>query len=87
MARKDITDLQVCQAVAAFWKGHDQGLDQNPCTAARLMAITCQPEKVCYSAVQRAIHHGYLQPGVSLRTAYLSAAGRALLAEESAHKP
>lgn len=44
-----------------------------------LAASTGQPEKVCYRAMERAERRGLIEYGVSLRTGWLTEAGKALL--------
>ena len=44
-----------------------------------LAARTGQPEKVCYRAMERAERRGLIEYGVSLRTGWLTEAGKALL--------
>lgn len=48
---------------------------------------TSAPEKVIYAAMQREDDRGYLEWGASLRTAWLSAAGVAQLAELRQNAP
>lgn len=75
MAMKDISDLQVCLAVQAF-RARDLEL---PWPYEALAVETGQPEKVCYRAMERADRRGYLEYGVSLRTAWLTAKGEELV--------
>lgn len=75
MAMKDITDRQVCLAVKAF-RDRDLGL---PWPYEALAIETGQPEKVCYRAMERANQRGLLDYGVSLRTAWLTEKGEALI--------
>lgn len=75
MGTKDITDLDVCRAVADFRAGGLEGR----WPYELLAQWTGQPEKVCYRAMERAERRGLLEYGVSLRTAWLTDAGRALL--------
>lgn len=82
MATKDITDLQIVRAVQAF---RDRDLEL-PWPYEALSMETGQPEKVCYRAMERAERRGYLECGVSLRTAWLTEKGAALL-RASAHDP
>jgi len=70
MATKDITDAQVVRAVAKSKDGS--------CPLAILEAETSQPEKVCFRAMERAHRRGYLDYGVSLRTAWLTESGAEL---------
>lgn len=99
MARKDITDLMVCQAVAAYrsalgecptilrlgsWRGRilmPSGPPRPAFPHVALAAQTGEPEKVCFRAMERAEARGLIECGVSLRTAWLTDAGEALLAQ------
>jgi hypothetical protein len=76
MAVKDITDLQVCRAVQAF---RDRNLEL-PWPYEALAAETGECEKVCFRAMERCERRGYLEYGVSLRTAWLTEKGMKLLA-------
>lgn len=71
----DITDLMVVKAVAAWLADRD-----GPFPYEQLSAETGAPEKVCYRACERADGRGYLDYGVSLRTAWLTDKGKELLA-------
>ena len=77
MSTKDISDIEVIRAVIAsknvtgVWPYHV------------LMGRTKEPEKVCLAAMERAVNRGYLEYGVSLRSAWVSSAGLALLKQES----
>ncbi len=77
MATKDITDLQVCLAVETcrLNKFREWPYDL-------LAEQTGQHTKVCYRAMQRAAKRGYLDYGVSLRTAWLTNKGLELLKEK-----
>lgn len=77
MSTKDITDLQVCLAVKAF---HERDLDL-PWPYEALAGETGQAEKVCFHAMRRADRRGYLDYGVSLRTAWLTEKGEQLVAQ------
>ena len=77
MAMKDITGLQVVQAQQR-WRDNDHG----PWAYEILQVETGQPEKVCYKCMERAADRGLLEYGVSLRTAWLTDKGEALLAGE-----
>lgn len=74
MATKDISDKQVCEAVK-FSKENDF----TPWPYEILAKVTGQPEKVCCRAIERACDRGYLDYGVSLRTAWLTDKGESLL--------
>lgn len=80
MATKDISDIQVCAAVERYQKDHSLWPYE------LLAKCTGQPEKVCFRAMERAYRHGLLEYGVSLRTAWLTEAGLALLKGDSGHR-
>lgn len=74
MARKDITDVQVVAACAAasaarhfFW-AHDV-----------LATLSGECVKVCFRAMERASDRGLIDWGTSIRTAWPTDAGTALL--------
>ena len=75
MARKDVTDLMVCQAA----KDRESGFVGLFLTDI-LMMRTGQPRKVVMAAIMRAYDRDLLIVGVSFRTARLSDKGRELLA-------
>jgi hypothetical protein len=75
MATKDITDEQVCRAVADA-----RACDFTAWPYDLLADRTGQPPKVCFRAMERAYGRGLLEVGVSLRTAWLTPAGEALIA-------
>lgn len=75
MATKDVSDLQVVQAHAKY---HAEPLGRWPYEL--LAEWTGQVEKVCFRAMERASDRGLLEYGVSLRTAWLTQKGKALLA-------
>lgn len=79
MATKDITDTQVVKAATVHWAIYKAGVKNGPSTAAILSGMTGQPEKVCWRAVERAIRHGYLEHGVSLRSSWVTEKGKALV--------
>lgn len=97
MARKHISDRQVCRAVQAYQDaikalgpvplGYVFGAF--PCASKSLplfpheaLAVeTGQPEKVCYRALERACDRGLIEYGTSLRTGWLTKAGLDLLEE------
>ena len=67
MATKDISDQQVCEA---YRDGEPLGVE------TMLFMRTGQPEKVCRSAIKRAHRRGLIEYGVSLRSGWLTDAGR-----------
>lgn len=94
MATKDISDVEVLRAVADFRASEEMDRPVNPRQIfgmakpeketrwpyVLLMERTGQPMKVCYRAMERADDRGLLEYGVSLRTAWITEKGRALLA-------
>jgi hypothetical protein len=77
MKRSDITDVQVVQAALAL---HAEPSHRDaPFIDARLMEATGAPIKVVYAAMERAESRGLIECGVSLRTAWVTDEGRALL--------
>jgi len=77
--RSDITDLQVVQAAAEY-----QADPYNrPFISDALVASTGAPIKVVYVAMERAEARGLIECGVSLRTAWPTDEGRALLSTPS----
>jgi hypothetical protein len=96
MAMKDISDAQVCRAVQAYQDAMRPhmlksgpfglfGVEQDPTPPfpyEALAAETGQAEKVCYRAMERAYDRGLIECGVSLRTGWLTPAGRALVEEK-----
>jgi hypothetical protein len=79
MSRKDVTDRAVCLAYA---ERNADGLNPGPHIYERLAASTGQCEKVCYRAMERACDHGLIEYGVSLRSGWLTDAGKALCTPE-----
>jgi len=77
MATKDISDLQVLQAVQRSMQ-HGPG-EEHHCHVI-LAATTGQPGKVAWRALERANGRGLIDYGVGLQCAFLTDAGRALLA-------
>lgn len=74
MAVKDISDEQVCRA---YRDAREGGFSRWPYDL--LEEWTGQPMKVCYRAMERAYRHELVEVGVSLRAAWLTDAGKALL--------
>ena len=73
MARKDVTDKMVCDAVL------DAAAQRYSNWPYELLSMrTGEPEKVCFRAMERAFDHGLLEYGVSLRTAWLTESGEEL---------
>lgn len=92
MATKHVTDKMVCEAVAEYQRELDAELAalspgtifglravQTEWPYDKLMRRTGECMKVCYRAMERACDRGYLEYGVSLRTAWLTDKGKALL--------
>lgn len=76
MARKDISDREVVQAAQAFTKDN-----REPCVFVneRLHNETGEPLKVCQSAMSRASNRGYIDYGVSIRSAWPTEEGLQLI--------
>ena len=84
MSRKDVSDELVCLAHAEFQKITRDSIGPEPLWPYVLLSQwTGEPEKVCYRAMERACENGYLDYGVSLRTAWLTEAGEALIAKDN----
>lgn len=95
MARKDISDRQVCQAyeqrrvamidwaddaITALSKiERGEALPTAPWPYETLMRDTGQCFKVCYRAMERAYDHGLIEYGTSLRSGWLTNKGKELL--------
>lgn len=77
MKRSDISDLMVCQAVAAY---RSAGCTP-PRPVAILMEMTGAPAKVCMRAIDRAIERGLIDWGVNPYIGWLTEAGEALFSE------
>lgn len=84
MATKDITDVQVCEAVRDTW---DQAGHHIARPHELLSARTGQPEKVCWRALERAAGRGLIDYGIGLQGAWLTDQGKALLSSNAADKP
>lgn len=77
MKRSDITDIQV---VRACWNPHNvRSPGMLSTSLQRLIEATGAPEKVCWAAMERAQHRGFIDSGVSLRSAWRTGTGTALL--------
>jgi hypothetical protein len=79
MARKDITDLMVVQAYAAWREQRDAGDPDRLYPYQALARATGEHENVAWRACERADAHGLLEWGVSLKGAWLTEKGKALL--------
>lgn len=79
MATKDISDLQVCEAVKKYQNDHETFADEI------LIQMTGQPYKVCIKAMERADGKGLIDCGVSLRTSWLTNKGLELLESKAKH--
>lgn len=76
MATKDISDEQVIKACIKRREA-DNGFG---CSAIDiLMSETGQSEKVCYAAMERAANRDYIDYGTSVRTAWPTDKGYALI--------
>lgn len=83
MARKHVSDYQVCLAYWLCSSGrcrlsYGKGF-LVPFPEEVLSIWTKQPQKVCYRAIERAFRRGLIDYGVSLRSGWLTEAGRAIL--------
>jgi len=78
VARKDVSDLQVC---FVYWLRSDFHFKQWP--EQILSTITGEPEKVCFRAMERAYDRDLIEYGMSLRAGWLSDKGRELLSNAS----
>ena len=77
MSMKNINDAQVCQAVL------DARLEDFKRWPYQILSQeTGECEKVCFRCMERALDRGYLEFGVSLRTAWLTDKGTELLKPE-----
>ena len=87
MKRSDISDLEVCCAVAEYKKALEEnppllfipGQDYPPFPYESLAKKYGCDEKLAYSACERACSHGLIEYGVSLRTGWLTEKGKQLL--------
>lgn len=83
MARKDISDLQVLQAYVEAQGARERHLSPTggPIVWPEdvLQRVTGQPLKVCCAAMERAYDRGLIECGVSIRSGWITDAGRALL--------
>lgn len=86
MSRKNISDLQVCQAYVEMkrlmneWSanGHRGTFKR----ADEILAErTGEHPKVCWAAMERANGNGLLDYGINLRGGWLTAAGEKLIAD------
>ena len=78
MARKDITDLMVCKAYQEARKPPILRLWPYDL----LSEWTGEPVKVCHRAMERAVMHGLIEVGVSVRAGWLTEKGIQLLRDE-----
>lgn len=63
MSTKDVSDAEVVRAAV---KARSVGST----TLNELTAITGQPRKVCFRAIERAVERGFVEFGVSVETAW-----------------
>ncbi len=73
--RRDISDLEVCLAVAEY----RQDVFNRPFPYEALAKKFNCDEKLAYSACERACDNGLIEYGVSLRTGWLTEKGKELL--------
>lgn len=76
MKRSDISDVEV---VRACWDPESYRPFGSPSSLRCLVDATGAPEKVCWAAMERALKRGYIDYGVSLRSAWRTGTGTALL--------
>jgi hypothetical protein len=76
MATKDISDVQVINA--CIKNREDDGVVEDFAIGI-LMRETGQPKKVCYNAMERAANRDYIDYGISVRTAWPTEKGYALI--------
>ncbi len=74
MATRHVEDWQVCLAYSIYADDHSEWPTQI------LRRMTGQPEKVCYRATERAASRNLVEYGTSLRSGWLTEAGRDMLA-------
>ncbi len=89
MARKDVTDLMVCQAYADAKVGRPvmslglfgigKPLPAYPWPYDLLMSRTGECFKVCWKAMERACDRDLIEYGTNLRSGWLTDKGKALL--------
>lgn len=72
MARKDVTDQMVLEAVKERAITGESLLQI-------LMARTNEPEKVCWRAMERTLRRNYIDYGTSMRTSWITPEGHAYL--------
>ncbi|WP_057766707.1 hypothetical protein [Cytobacillus praedii] len=75
MARKDVPTILVLKAYEEYQK------HRNEFPYEILSKWTGEPEKVCYSAMERDRAKGYIECGVSLRTGWLTEEGKEFLSK------
>ena len=80
MRTRDITDLTVCEACEQFHAGSGIAADEF------IAAKTGAASKVIYCALERASSRNLIDYGVSLRTAWVTDKGRALLEANGVQK-
>lgn len=73
MKTEDISDKAVCLAAKEYWRG--AGTD----TPTILMGMFNCPEKIAYSAMNRALRRDLIDFGVSLRCCWLTKKGEELI--------
>lgn len=79
MKRSDISDLEVCKAVAEYQEKRGEGEFPYEALAKK---FGCS-EKLAYRACERADDNGLIECGVSLRTGWLSEKGLELIKQNS----
>jgi hypothetical protein len=79
VATKDVSDRQVCEVVRDRMALLRRHRSWGSSVFEMLSERTGQPEKVCLRAMERAERHGLLEYAISLRSAWLTPAGKELL--------
>ena len=79
MAMKHISDKQACEAHAGYKREIEKGNYNTESPQEILSRQTGQCEKVCFRVSERAYYRGFLDYGVSLRSAWLTEKGEALV--------
>ena len=83
MARKDISDKQVCEAFAESEIQRAPNWENDYAYPYEILhRETGQHEKVCYAAMERAESRDYIEYGVSLRTGWLTKKGKELITRD-----
>ena len=74
MKRSEISDELV---ISCCWESKKPMYGMN--SLEMLMNVSGYPEKVCFAAMERAESRGYIESGISLRTAWVTEKGQQLM--------